>query len=168
MSESAGKVICDAGPIIHLDELGCLALLDDFGEALVPGQVWREVRHHRPQALGREEVKLTRVVVDIDIQPSFHALMKSLSLDLGEQAALSLMRRNAEATLLTGDTAARLAAVTLGYRVHGTIGILVRSIRRGQRSRNDILSLLRAIPDQSTLHIRPRLLEEIIARIERE
>jgi hypothetical protein len=52
--------------------------------------------------------------------------------------------------LFTDDTAARLVAVTLGYRVHGTIGIVARSMRRGQRSMNEVLSLLHAIPDQST------------------
>ncbi|MEA3416015.1 MAG: hypothetical protein U9R02_07655 [Thermodesulfobacteriota bacterium] len=28
-------VVCDAGPIIHLDELGCLHLLSDFQEILL-------------------------------------------------------------------------------------------------------------------------------------
>ena len=27
-------VVCDAGPLIHLDELGCLGLLSDFREVL--------------------------------------------------------------------------------------------------------------------------------------
>ena len=29
------KVVCDAGPIIHLDELNCLDLLADFQEIIV-------------------------------------------------------------------------------------------------------------------------------------
>ena len=32
-------VVCDAGPLIHLDELGCLDLLADFSEVLVPETV---------------------------------------------------------------------------------------------------------------------------------
>ncbi len=29
-------VVCDAGPLIHLDESGCLDLLADFHRLLVP------------------------------------------------------------------------------------------------------------------------------------
>ena len=41
-------VVCDAGPLIHLDEVGCLDLLADFSEVLVPDAVRREVQRHRP------------------------------------------------------------------------------------------------------------------------
>ena len=34
-------VVCDAGPLIHLDEVGALDLLADFAEILVPEAVWR-------------------------------------------------------------------------------------------------------------------------------
>jgi hypothetical protein len=34
-TESAIRtVVCDAGPLIHLDELGCLGLLADFSEGM--------------------------------------------------------------------------------------------------------------------------------------
>lgn len=49
----ARVVVCDAGPLIHLDELDCLDLLGDFPEVLVPEAVWREVLKHRPSALER-------------------------------------------------------------------------------------------------------------------
>ena len=32
-------VVCDAGPLIHLDEVECLSLLTDFAEVLVPNVV---------------------------------------------------------------------------------------------------------------------------------
>lgn len=35
-------VVCDAGPLIHLDEVGALDLLEDFAEVLVPEAVWAE------------------------------------------------------------------------------------------------------------------------------
>lgn len=88
MSESLPTTICDAGPLIHLDELDCLSLLN------------------------------------------VQTLVQSLSLDIGEQAALSLLEQHPQAMFLTDDAAARLAATTIGYRVHGTIGILIRAIRR--------------------------------------
>jgi predicted nucleic acid-binding protein len=71
-----------------------------------------------------------------------------------------------DAILLTDDAAARLAARGLGYRVHGSIGILLRSIRRQQRTPHEVLSILQDLPARSTLHIRPGLLQEVIAQVE--
>ncbi len=76
------------------------------------------------------------------------------------------MAHHPQAVLLTDDAAARLAAVTLGCKVHGTIGILLRAIRRQQRTRDDILTILRHLSEHSTLHIRPSLLHEIIVKLE--
>ena len=40
--------VLDAGPLIHLDELGRLNLLNDFKELLVPLTVLDEALKHRP------------------------------------------------------------------------------------------------------------------------
>jgi hypothetical protein len=42
-------IVCDAGPLIHLDELDCLDLLSDFPDVMVPKEVWREVQRHHPR-----------------------------------------------------------------------------------------------------------------------
>lgn len=166
MNDALVRVVCDAGPLIHLDELDCLSLLNDFGEILIPSQVWKEVESHRSGSLTNTGVLVRRIDVGISLQPAFQALVSGLALDLGEQAALSLMQEHPDSILLTDDAAARLAGMTLGYRVHGTVGILVRAIRRNQRTKEEILSILRGIPSRSTLHIRKGLLEQIILQVE--
>ena len=168
MSKTLTTVICDAGPLIHLDEVGCLSLLNDFEKVLVPVQVWEEVSHHRASALNNPDVIFEKVEVALSTEPGFQTLVSAFSLDLGEQAALSLMQDNPQAIFLTDDAAARLAAVTIGYQVHGTIGILIRAIRRQQRTRHEIVTILRELPRHSTLHIRRGLLREIITRLENE
>ncbi len=50
--------------------------------------------------------------------------------------------------------------------VHGTIGIVLRAIRRGQKSKAEVAGILRSLPDVSTLHIRQSLLDEIVREIE--
>src|SRR5205823_2608115 len=79
----------------------------------------------------------------------------------GEEEALRLMQQFTEATLLTDDAAARLVARQLGHDVHGTIGILVRAIARRLRSKKQVLNLLRAIPQRSTLFLKKDLLNSI-------
>lgn len=78
------------------------------------------------------------------------------------------MEQSPQAMFLTDDAAARLVAEQMGFNVHGTIGILVRSIRRGQMSPKEVLGVLTEVPLKTTLYIRHSLLEEILFRIKSE
>lgn len=166
-TEPTHVVVCDAGPLIHLDELGCLDLLSTYGSVLIPEAVWGEVEFHRPEALTRPPFAAERRAVEISPSRDFQTLVRTFPLHHGEQEALSLMRVHPEAMLLTDDAAARLAGKLLGYRVHGTLGVLLRSVRRGDRKREEVLGLLKQIPERSTLHLKRSLLDEVIAEVER-
>jgi len=168
MSKSTLDIVCDAGPLIHLDEVDCLALLNDFNEILIPEQVWQEVLQNRPTALSDPQIPLKNISVEISSLNQLKTLFRALSLGTGEQAALSLMGKHPESIFLTDDAAARLAAASLGYRAHGTIGILIRSIRRHQRKKEEVLSILKNLPIRSSLFIKPSLLREIIDKVEKQ
>jgi predicted nucleic acid-binding protein len=154
--------VCDAGPLIHLDELGCLQLLDEFS-VWVPEAVRREVGRHRPALFVQSQVRFEAPDIRVAL-PTLRALGEALLLDAGEMEALALMAQVPQAFFLTDDAAARLAAQQLGYRTHGTIGVLLRSARRNRLSASRVLTLLQEIPGRSSLHIRPGLLADIIAQ----
>jgi predicted nucleic acid-binding protein len=158
-------VIADAGPVIHLEELGCLELLGDFGKVIIPEMVWQEVERHRPMTLKSAGDWCVRQ------SPRQHsnivsALTPLYGLHAGEQEALHLCAEFGGCLLLTDDTAARLAAKSLGIAAHGTLGVLIRAIRRQTLTKAEVLSLLYAISNQTTLHVRPTLLKEVIADVE--
>lgn len=159
-------VVCDAGPIIHLDELGCLTLLADFAEVLIPAVVWDEVQKHRPAALTLCKQLARSVQPTQAIASDLEAVIRLFSLHAGEIQALQVAREQQANLLLSDDTAARMAAQAVGMTVHGTLGILLRAIRRGQKSQAEVLAVLRAIPNQSSLHIKPALLQDVIAQVE--
>jgi predicted nucleic acid-binding protein len=162
------QIAADAGPLIHLDELDCLDLLEDLGMICVPRAVAFEVARHRPQLSLVHRTENFRIV-DVVGEPSERllSLIAALGLNAGERDALTLMERLPTHLLLCDDAAARLAAESLGFQVRGTIGVLVRSIRTGKRSRQEILSLLKNLPQKSSLHISRRLLFQVIAEIEK-
>ena len=167
MSEhSPSSVVCDAGPLIHLDELECLDLLSDFREILVPNRVWEEAVRHRPAALARKTPRIDRVIISEPVPPELEALNRLLGLHRGEQEALQAATQRKSCMLLTDDTAARLAARSLGLPVHGTIGVLIRAIRRKQKTKQEVIDLLGAIPNRTTLHIRAALLHDVIRQVE--
>jgi predicted nucleic acid-binding protein len=164
--EPGPLVVCDAGPLIHLDELGCLQLLADFSEVCVPEAVWQEVKRHRPSALRHRSVPLSRVDIIPEPTPELELLLRSYGLHPGESEALRLMHQFPDATLLSDDLAVRSAAIKLGFEVAGTIGIVLRALRRKQRTRLQVLKLLRSIPQRSTLRIKATSLHAVIAQVQ--
>lgn len=93
------SVVLDAGPIIHLDEMGCLNLLSDFDETLVPESVWKEVEHHRPSALQKTEVSLIKTHVGTEKTEQVRILSSAFNLAAGEKEALSLCSQHPGAIL---------------------------------------------------------------------
>lgn len=167
MNDAAAMlVVCDAGPIIHLDQLDCLDLLSDFSRVVVPDVVWREVEHHRPTALTQVAVQFERLKPRGEPAAALTTLHRLFALHAGELQALQIAQELSADFLLTDDTAARLAAQNLQVTVHGTLGVLLRAIRRKQRSPQEVLALLHVLPSRSTLHIKPELLDDIIRQIE--
>ena len=167
-TKSTIRVVCDAGPIIHLDELGCLDLLGDFQEISLSDTVCKEISRNRPSALKRIDLPFVRSSGEIPSNEVLLTMCTIFSLDAGEIEALALMEQRPKAMFLTDDAAARLVAKQMGFNVHGTIGILVRSIRRGQMKPKDVLRILTEIPQKTTLYIKHSLLEEILLKIRNE
>ena len=167
MTKSSTKVVCDAGPFIHLDELNCLDLLADYKGIILPLVVENEISEHRPSALQNQNLNIIRSK-SADIGEELLALCRIFSLDAGEVEALAILERNPQHIFLTDDAAARLVAEQMKFKVHGTIGVLIRSIRRRLRKPEEVLYILTEIPQKSTLHVKPSLLNEIIQLVKNE
>jgi predicted nucleic acid-binding protein len=58
-----------------------------------------------------------------------------------------------------------LAAESLGLRVHGTIGLIVRGMRRGRRTPAETKSILEQTLTRSTLHVSRSLLSEVLRHL---
>jgi predicted nucleic acid-binding protein len=157
--------VCDAGPLIHLDELRCLDLLNAFTEILVPEAVWNEVKAHQPSSLRRRRVHLQLVHDVPQASAELRASVASLDLGAGEEQAFRLMQVHPTATLLTDDNAARLLAEMLHYQIYGTLGIVLQGLQLGLRTKRQTLNILRRLPEKSTLYVRRALLDAVIARV---
>ena len=47
-------------------------------------------------------------------------------------------------------------------------GILIRALRRRQRSKQEIIDTLQSLPTHSTLHLKHSLLDEVIGQVNRQ
>ena len=83
--------VLDAGPLIHLDELGRLSLLNDFKELLVPQEVLDEALKHRP-ALPLSELSNLEIISQPPLlSAELLKLADELALHAGERAALAVL-----------------------------------------------------------------------------
>ncbi|MDC9728910.1 MAG: DNA-binding protein [Methyloprofundus sp.] len=139
----------------------------DFETIFIPDTVWNEVIKHRPEALPSNKVNFIHQSI-IQSSEQVTALTPLYTLHKGEQDALHLCMEFERSLLLTDDTAARLAAKNIGVLAHGTLGLLVRAIRKKSLSKTEVLQLLRSIPAKTTLHIRATLLAEVISDVDRQ
>jgi predicted nucleic acid-binding protein len=162
-----GIVVVDAGPLIHLDELDCLDLFAELSPLVVPDVVWNEVSVHRPLLQPDRIPGLQVIPVHRTPSPRLAVFVDTLGLDAGETAALTFAERQTSCMLLTDDSAARFAGESMGFRVHGTIGLLVRAIRKSLRTSSQVLRILADIRTRSSLHISQALLEEVTAQVMR-
>ena len=107
-------VVCDAGPLIHLDQLDCLDLLADFSRVVVPDVVWREVEVHRPAAVNQKATRLERLKPREEPSAELISLHRLLALHAGELQALQLAQGLAADFLLCcqarGEDAPRVCA----------------------------------------------------------
>ena len=154
--------VLDAGPLIHLDELGRLNLLNDFKELLVPQLVLDEALKHRPGLRLAELANLEIISEPPPLPADLLKLADELALHLGERAALAVLKARGGQFLLSDDAAARTVARAVGFQTHGTIGLILRSHRRGKISKAEMLQLLRELPARTTLHLRKELLDSIL------
>jgi predicted nucleic acid-binding protein len=155
--------VLDAGPLIHLDELGRLNLLNDFKELLVPQIVLDEALKHRLHLSWAGLSNLEIILEPPQMSADLKKLADEFALHTGERAALAVLKARHGQFLLSDDAAARTVAKAVGFQTHGTIGLILRSWRRQKISKTDMLQLLHDLPVRTTLHLRKELLDSILA-----
>ena len=96
---------------------------------------------------------------------SMRAIARLYSLHQGEISVLAAAQRLNKPLVLTDDAAARLAAISMRVPAHGTLGILLRSVRRQQRTVPEIVRVLQHLPSRSSLHIRQCVIDSAIEQL---
>lgn len=159
--------VVDAGPLIHLTEIGCLQLLRIFEVLHISDAVWSETVEQGgvPQSdvLGLENVQrhtlypaeVTRFVQENGLE----------YLHLGERECLCLCRQMGVSILLTDDLAVREAAKRLTLTPVGSLGIVVRAYRLGHISLADAERHITALYDVSSLFVTRAIVELAIEHL---
>ena len=120
--------ICNTSPISNLIQLDALSLLGGlFARIIIPPEVTEEL-DAGAEVLGAWREAAGATVIEI-LPVTNTDLIKELSATLhgGEAAAIALALQIPDAVLLIDETDGRKAAMRLGLKLVGTVGILMRA-----------------------------------------
>ena len=136
--------VSDAGPLIHLAEIGSLELLSTFDTLFVPETVYNEVE---TGGVPDELADLSYELIEAD-----ESQVGAEELDAGERAAIAVAEERG-IVLLTDDLAAREAASDADIEVHGSIGVIALGYGRGLLDRDVAASRMRALQRETSLFV---------------
>jgi predicted nucleic acid-binding protein len=153
------RAVVNATPLIALgitDHLEILAQL--FNEVYVPQSVYGEVvlqGNTRPGSVAVQQAEWLTVQAPSLISPIPLSLM---GLDMGEQDVILLGQELAADWLIIDERLGRRIAQAMGFRVKGTLGLLLIAYETGLLSKDDVsqaVSQLKA----SSVRLSPKLFQ---------
>ncbi len=118
-------VVLDAGPLIHLKEVCALHLLRTVKSVIIPPEVHKEIKKHNFNK--RDMPQLSVVKLNGRSKDIAKSIQHKYGLGAGESAAIALGKQEKIKLFLTDDLEARSIGKHLGFKVHGTIGIITRA-----------------------------------------
>jgi predicted nucleic acid-binding protein len=163
-AEKVNASVTDAGPLIHLTEVGCLHFLKIFDALHIPDAVWSEtVEQNRiPQgnilALGN----IQRLTVSQSEVIRFTQENRFENLHNGERECLYLCQKIGVLILLTDDLIVREAAQHLNITPIGSLGVLVKAYHLGHIVLADVERYITDLYDVSSLFVTRTIIELVI------
>jgi|SRR3989338_2016047 len=149
----------DSGPIIHLDEIKKLSLLNIFSKVIISTIIREELLKYNIENLP-ENISINSINKDQII-----LLSEKYSLDIGESSVILLCKALKISLMLTDDLDARGAAKQLDLEPVGTIGIVLRCFREDILNKVEAIKIVKDIYDNSSLFITSDLISYVIKEI---
>jgi predicted nucleic acid-binding protein len=156
-------LVCDAGPIIHLNEVNALHLLKNTGEISLPYGVFLEITS--VTNLADDFPEWFKVIkLSSSQRKEAETWEKVGDLHTGEAEAFVLAKAKKADWLLTDDSAARLFASLFGIEVHGSLGIVLWNVAHDYISRREAERILNNLK-QSSLWLSAKVFQEALNAI---
>jgi len=151
------KIVCDAGPFIHLQEIQQVSLLQISKRVLTTEEILEECRVIRKIIEGQEYIQKK----DLTSQSKNFAkyILEQYDLDLGECTGIALCRQEEIKLFFTDDLEAREVAKKLGLEPHGTLAIIMRALREKILTKQEAKKCMHYLYTQGTLFFTKELLD---------
>ncbi len=159
------KVICNASPLIALSSISQLELLEKiFKKVIIPEAVYKEVVEEGKGKTGAKEVgKYVGKWIELKkVKNSNEVNILRSILDYGEAEVIILGQEIKADLLVLGNKEPRLFAKHLGFKIIGTVGILILAHEKGFLE-NPIKEILKI--KEKGFYISDKLIKEVIKQL---
>ncbi len=159
------KVICNASPLIALSSISQLELLEKiFKKVIIPEAVYKEVVEEGKGKTGAKEVeKYVGKWIELKkVKNSNEVSILRNVLDYGEAEVIVLGQEIKADLLVLDNKEPRLFAKHLGFKIIGTIGILILAYEKGFLE-NPIKEILKI--KEKGFYISDKLIKEVIKQL---
>lgn len=152
--------VADTGPLIHLNEIDSLPLLNAVDELHLTQTVYDELEAGgTPSGFDDLEYSVHAVGSGHEREADESQNGRYPELDAGERTALTLCQQFDDPVLLTDDLAARDAAEQEGLEVHGSIGVIALASSRGLIEPNTAADCMRSLQAETSLFVSDAVVE---------
>lgn len=153
-------VVSDASPLISLAAIQHHKLLHQlYAELLIPEAVHREVAAAGPHAPGAADIAAAEWIRVRPVKDRELVEALALEVDPGEAAAIALAVETKAELLLVDERRGRRAAIRMGRRVTGVLGVLIEAKRAGH------LPAIRPVLDALIMNAGFRVSSALYARV---
>lgn len=157
------QAVFDAGPFIHLEEIQKLCLVSLFKKILTTREILEEC------SKIKTAINKLKNMVSKELKPKNKDMAKYLierySLDLGEATGIALCKQEHIKLFFTDDLEARQTSYLLGFKAHGTIGIILRAFREKLLTKKQTKETIQNLYHNSTLFFTQDLKEWTLKEI---
>lgn len=134
-------VVSDTTPLISLLKIDRIGLLEKlFGQVLIPQAVFDELTVDERFKIEADQIRHRQFIVIKAVQNSESAsiLKRATGLDQGESEAIVLTDELKADVLLMDEAKGRAVSFQMGFKVMGTIGILMAAYEEGELAADEV------------------------------
>lgn len=162
------KAVSDAGPIIHLSEVGCFSCLKIVERLFISKSVESEIRSK--DAPGKSELKNAEWIItkelEEDSKEKASKIAKDFGIELPDAEAIVLARTLSVKLLFTDDRSTKEIAEFYGVEAHGSAGIIARAYRNKILNYEEAKDALEKLHKQSSLYMTDRVYKIVLDILE--
>jgi predicted nucleic acid-binding protein len=164
--------IINSSPLIYLGKLGLLSLLQQlFDQVLTVNTVKEEVLDSSASeyAILHSAFSDWLIVSEVPEGP-LSTRLGNMGLHQGEVDALVLAyyikKQKSDSVIVIDDLAARDVARTLGLKVTGTIGIILRATKSGFLTKNESRTKIQSLVEETSFRMSTALYSKVMSDLE--
>ncbi len=165
-------IVSNSSPLIYLAKLRKLSFLKIlFKEINVPSEVYEEVvtlgkEANFPDAFAVEQAKKEGWLIVDTISQKKEIEVLAAEIDFGEAAVIALARKHGTSLLLIDDASARTIAESFGFKVKGTLFVLLRAYKKKIIGKEEVKHLVGQLIREG-FRISQELYVQVLEEIER-